>query len=114
MEDVGGIEAGEGPVDLESLSIDRAIPGGGIGAQSRQGWETPRAEALTGEDANFDLRLIEPAGMFGRVVDGEATPDCVGFDWAKMAHQRTPGMRTQVVHHQMDGACVRVGMGETQ
>jgi hypothetical protein len=29
---------------------------------------------LPGKDANLDLGLIEPTGVFGREVDGEAIP----------------------------------------
>ena len=32
-------------------------------------------EALPREDPDFDLRLIEPASVSGRVVHGEAVPD---------------------------------------
>jgi hypothetical protein len=35
------------------------------------------AEALTGQQSDFDFRLIEPASMRGRVVDREALPDPV-------------------------------------
>jgi hypothetical protein len=32
MENIGGVEAGEGPVDFEALTIHGAIPGGAFGA----------------------------------------------------------------------------------
>jgi hypothetical protein len=35
------------------------------------------AEILTGEQTDFDFRLIEPSFMRGRVLDREAVPDPV-------------------------------------
>ena len=77
MEDIVGIQAGEGPVDLEALVIDGLVPGAAFGAKLAQAGNAAGAQALAAEKANFDLRLIQPTGVLRGVVDGKAMPQCV-------------------------------------
>ena len=74
MEDVVSVEAGEGPVDLEALVMDGLIPGAALGAEFAQTSNAAGAKALAAEETNFYLRLIQPTGMFRRVVKREALP----------------------------------------
>ena len=43
-------------------------------------------------DADFDLRLIEPTAVSGRVMDGEAIPDFCSHFRAEDGGQRFPAM----------------------
>jgi hypothetical protein len=45
-------------------------------------------ETLPREDPDFDLRLIQPAAVSGRVVDGEPIPDFGCHFLAKGIRQR--------------------------
>jgi hypothetical protein len=65
------------PVDSDLLAIHPAIPGARFPLQRLQIGYTSFAETLAGQQADLDLRLIQPASMSGRVVDGEAIPDPV-------------------------------------
>jgi hypothetical protein len=55
--------------------IDSVVPGLDLVAERFQVGDSPFAEALPCEDANFNLRLIEPTAVHWCVVDGEAAPD---------------------------------------
>ena len=57
------------PVDSDLVTIHPAVPGAGFALQRLQIGDAPFAEALTGEQTDFDLGLIEPASMSGCVVD---------------------------------------------
>ena len=92
MEHVGSIQAREGPVNFEALAIDGAIPGGAFGAQLGQRCEAPGTQTLAREDADLDLGLIQPTGMFWSVVDSEAIPQIAAGLFAVAAHQRTASM----------------------
>ena len=54
-------------------------------------------QTLPREDPDFDLRLIQPTAVSGRVVDGEAIPDFGGHFRAKGIRQRFAAMDVQVV-----------------
>src|SRR3982751_4293037 len=60
------------------------------------------SQALPRENPDFDLRLVQPAAVRGRVVDGEAIPDFGCHFRAKGIRQRFAAMDVQVVQHQMD------------
>ena len=60
------------------------------------------SKALAGQEADFDLRLIQPASVCRCVVDGEAVPQGRPSALAEMIHQRLTRVGTKIVHHQMD------------
>jgi hypothetical protein len=66
------------------------------------------AHSLTGEQADLDLRLVQPTAVFRGVVHGETLPQQAADLLAEPVHQRPAIMRTQIVHHQMDGVCLRI------
>ena len=112
MEDIVSIEAGEGPVDLEALVVDGLVPGAAFGAKFAQSCNAAGAQTLAAEEANFDLRLIQPTGMLGGVVDGKATPQCVAFLFTEVPGEGPDRMGAQIIQHKMNGACERIGARE--
>jgi len=75
------------PVDCARVTIHTAGPGAGFSLQRLQFGDASFAEALTGEQTDFDFRLIEPASMRGRVVDRQALPDPVSRRLAAVVGQ---------------------------
>lgn len=55
------------PVELPIDECASAV----LPAERRQIGDSSLAEALSGEEADLDFRLVEPASVFGRVVHGE-------------------------------------------
>ena len=62
------------PGDLDTITIHPAIPGLRFATQGFEIGDSPITQTLPREDPDFDLRLIEPTSVCGRVVDGEAVP----------------------------------------
>jgi hypothetical protein len=46
-------------------AIDTAVPRAALTAEGLQIWDASEPEALTGKQADFDFRLIQPASMGG-------------------------------------------------
>jgi len=65
----------EPPIDLYLLAVDPAVPGSRFAAQRRQVRDAPLAQTLPREQADLDLRLIQPTAMGRRVVRSETVPD---------------------------------------
>ena len=70
------------PFDRDPVTIHSAVPGARFPLECFQIGYASLAETSTGKQADFDLRLIQPASMRGRVVDCEAIPDQVARDLA--------------------------------
>jgi len=112
MEDIVGIQTGEGPVDLEALVVDGLVPGAAFGAKFAQAGDAAGAQTLAAEEANLDLRLIQPTGMLRGVVDGKATPQLVAFLFPEVPTEGPNRMRTQIIQHKMNGTGEGIGAGE--
>ena len=95
-------------------AIRASIPSFGLTAQVHDVPDPAFAEALAAEKTDLDLRLVQPASMFGRVVDGKALPQPSARLFAKSVHQRFAGVRAQVVYDQMDGVSGGVVLGNLQ
>src|SRR5580765_1079363 len=65
------------PVDLLAGSIHLAIPDASFSTKDLYIRKPSRSQALSGEQADFDLSLVEPTSVLGCVVDGEPIPDLV-------------------------------------
>jgi hypothetical protein len=72
------IGGGEAPVDSGCGGIAVAVPGGDLGFQGRLVGDAT-IQALAVQYTQFDFSHVEPAPMFGRVVDLElcATRRCL-------------------------------------
>ena len=66
--------AGKVPFDSGAVAVDAALPSLNFSAQCRQGSDSAPSQALPTEQTHFDLRLIEPTAVLGRVMNGEALP----------------------------------------
>jgi hypothetical protein len=97
VKDSLGVTAGEFPVDGDPITIDSPIPGLALCLENTKTRNPPLAQTLAGEQADFDFRLVEPTGVLGRVVNGEAFPQSGTTLRSEMVHQDLQGMRAQVV-----------------
>ncbi len=68
-----------------------------------QAWNPPLTETLPREDPDFNLGLIEPTAVLGRIVDGEPIPDLETDFLAVGGDQGFTAMGIQIVHDQMNG-----------
>ena len=68
------------------------MPGPNLLAQGLQIGNSSGAEALPGEDADFDLRLIEPTSVSGCVVNRESAPDFAADLLAEQVGERLAAM----------------------
>ena len=62
--------------------------------------------------AEFDLGLIEPAAVFGRVVDIEAIPEISSLALAEMIGQGFPAVDVEVIQDQVNGGIMSVVCGD--
>src|SRR4029079_12025738 len=90
------------PVDLDSVAIHSPIPGFSLLAPSLEIGDSSAAQTLPREDPDFDLRLIKPTSVSGRVMDGEAIPDFCGHFRAEDIRQRLTAVDGAVVQYQVD------------
>jgi len=97
----------EPPVDLRPFPVGRAIPGLGFLLQLRQIRDPARAQTLPRVHAEFDLRLVEPASVFGSVMDLQPIPKIAALFLAEVAGQRLAAMDIQVIHDEVN----RLGEG---
>ena len=72
----------------------------------------PAVEALSTEDAQFNLSHVEPTAMFGSVVKLQAFGYTTRFGWFKCFVQRTQLVSIEVVQHQTDHIGMRIGLVE--
>ena len=72
------------------------------------------SQALAAEEADLYLGLIQPASMFGRVVNRKSIPQPSAGFFAKAVHQRLAGVGAQVIHDQMDGVGSRIVLGDRE
>jgi hypothetical protein len=56
------------PLDGSSLGVSVTLPRFDLGLQALPGWNTT-VQALAAEDADLDLRHVQPTRMLGRVVE---------------------------------------------
>jgi hypothetical protein len=52
------------PIDLHAITVHSPIPGARFFTQSLETGDSSAAQALPGEDPDFDIRLIEPTSRF--------------------------------------------------
>src|SRR5271157_2250324 len=114
MEFLSGLPAIEFPVDPDMMAIHAAVPCARLFAKGAKSPDPALAQALPGEQADLDLRLIQPTAMLGRVVNREAIPQPASGLVAKPFYQRLPRMRAEVVHHQVKGVGLGIAGGDPE
>ena len=103
MERLPGLLARKLPVDLCPLAVGLAVPDPRFPLQCAQIWYAPLAEALPGIQAQFDLRLIQPASVFRGVVHRKPVPKVSALLLAKGVDQRLSAVDIEVIHDEVDG-----------
>jgi len=94
--------AGECPSDAATLGIAAVLPSGHFGAQGGAILNTS-IEALTIQDTDLDLRHVEPARMFGRVVKDNSLQEGVRSLRTHDLLEAGSEVGIKVVEHQMHG-----------
>ena len=95
--------AGELPVDGYLVAVHFPVPGSGLLLQLSERRDSSSAQALTGEQTDLDLRLVQPAAVFGSVMHREALPQQAADLLTESVHQRFAVMGAQIVHDEVDG-----------
>src|SRR6516225_8225202 len=95
--------AGKAPVDGYPITVHSPAPSSGFPPQVVQRGDSSPSQTLPGEQADFDLCLIEPAAVGGRIVHREPAPQPAAGFLAIPLHHGLASVRTEIVHHQMDG-----------
>src|SRR5215467_4161481 len=96
------------PSDLDPISVHSAVPCPGLCREDLQAGDSALPQTLTRKHPDFDLRLIQPTAVDGRVMDREPIPDFRRHFRAKDVRQSFAAMNVQVIQYQMDGLRVRV------
>src|SRR5208282_5871338 len=81
------------------MPIDLAVPGARFPSQDAQGWNSALPQALPGKQADLDFRLIQPAPVLGRVMDGAAVPYRAAPLLSEIVGAGLPPMDVEVIHH---------------
>ena len=66
-------------------------------SQDAQGGNSAPAQALPGKQADFDLRLVQPATLLGRVMNGEAIPDSTAPLLSQIVGERLPTVNVEII-----------------
>lgn len=85
------------------MAVGIAVPGADFLVEGLQVWNTPCAQTLSRKHTDFDLGLVKPASMLGRIVNGESVLDFATSLLAKQVGQRLAAVNVQIVQHQMNG-----------
>ena len=93
----------ESPVDLRPFLMGCARPTLGFPLQDLQIRNPPLAQALSRVQAELDLSLVEPASVFGRVVNGEPIPKISAFLLTEVIDQRLAAVDIEVIHDDVNG-----------
>ena len=101
----------EGPRDAAARGIATLLPSRNFSGEQRLGRQTP-IEALAVEDANFDLRHIEPAGVVRGVVKDHAPEQPPRYRDAEHFLEADARVGIEVVEDQMDAPRVRLDVFE--
>jgi hypothetical protein len=79
------------------IAIHAAVPGPSLLSQSTPIPNPASAQALPGEQADRDLRLVQPATVLGGVVHSEPIPQPIAGLGTKALDDRFAGVRAQVI-----------------
>src|SRR5689334_742171 len=104
----------EAPVGAGAGAIDAAIPGAGFAAPGGEVRDSAAAQALAREQTDFELRLVEPTAVEGRVVHGKALPQLAAGLRAIAVGQGLAAVNIEIVHHQVNGPGTGILAGQCQ
>src|SRR5712691_1672370 len=92
---------GERPIDAASFGVALALPRVDLASRGLSIHQPP-PEALTLQDADLDLRHVQPAGMLGRVVKLHAPQQRSGRRATQHLLETGTKVGVEVVQNQMD------------
>jgi len=102
------------PFDGDPIAVCAPIPGVGLTAQLANVSKPAPSQALSAEETDLHLGLIQPTSMSGRVVHRKAIPQPSTHLLPKAIGQGLAGMGAQIVDDQMNGVCCRIVRGDLQ
>src|SRR5665647_78958 len=105
------ILSGELPLDGPLQGVSSLLPGIDLVAQELSAVDAP-VQASATEDADLDLRHVQPAGMLGRVVELDAAQELCGCARAQHIVETFPEVDVQVVQHEVHTTRLGVCVGE--
>jgi hypothetical protein len=89
----------EAPLDRDSVLVAPCLPSSGLTGESVS-VRNSVSQALAGEDAELNLRHVEPTGVFGRVVKLQPAQEPPGFSGREGFVEAGRLVRVQVVHNE--------------
>src|SRR6202165_2817098 len=92
---------GERPIDAASFGVALALPRVDLASRGSSVHQPP-SEALTLQDADLDLRHVQPAGMLGRVMKLHASQQRSGGRATQHLLEARTKVGVEVVQDQMD------------
>jgi hypothetical protein len=99
VEDVAHILARELPFNESAFVVDIEIPCPGLCREGGQIRDAALAQALAGEQADFQFRLIERTAMLRGVVNREAVPRWYSLLGAQGIGERFAAVDIEIVDH---------------
>ena len=106
--------SGERPLNGNSMAIHTTAPGLSLSPQRNSISDPAFAQALSREQTDCDLGLVQPAAVARRVVQRKSTSQPTSPFFAEPLHYRFAGMRTQIVQHQVNGVGFGIASGDIQ
>ena len=94
---VPGSSAVEPPVNRDAIAVHAAVPCFRLPAPQFERGDPATSQTLAREEPDFDLGLVEPTAVSGRVMDGEAIPDLGRHFRAEDVGQHLAPMDVEVV-----------------
>ncbi len=96
-----GVGGSETPINRGRPGVALGLPGGDLTLQRGLGWDTA-AQALTREDAELQLRDVEPTAVDRGGVECELVRQALGLGRWEGRVERARRVRVEVVEHQHD------------
>src|SRR6266699_4140143 len=101
------IGAGKAPMDAAATDIALRRQGHNVLPQMIEALDTLGQTAPL-EDADLNLRHIQPTAVFGSVMHLQALPNALRFLGSKGLIKAGRRMRVEIVHHQADHTCLGI------
>src|ERR1041385_8625857 len=106
--------ASKAPLNGNPMTVHTTTPSLSFSPQRGAICDPSPPQTLPGEQADGDLSLVQPAAMFGGVVNRESIPQPSSRFLAEPFHHRLAGMRVQIVQHQVNGVSLGIADGKVQ
>jgi hypothetical protein len=105
------ILTGERPIDGSLCDVAGLLPGVNLALQAVSAFNSP-VQPLTTENANLDLRHVQPTRVLGRVVELHSAQELGRCAFAQHVVKISSEVDVQVVEHQMNAASLGIRVGQ--